>query len=75
MRERYTEKLGIRISKQMMNELDEFVLKHNTSKNSIVRQAISSFLSSTPTISKPIAKPVPTVKNNDDPFSDSIYNW
>ncbi len=75
MRDRYSEKLGIRISKTMMNDLDEFVVNHNASKNSIVRQAISSFLNSVPTTSKPIAKPVPVVKKNDDPFSDSIYNW
>lgn len=58
----------------MMNDLDEFVVNHHASKNSIVRQAISSFLNSTPTaptitIKQPELKPV----KNDDPFEPSRY--
>jgi len=77
MRDRYTERVTVRMSKVMIAELDSFVLNHsNTSKNSIIRQSIQSWLNSTPTAPKPIVKPepTPTVKD-DDPFSDSIYNW
>ena len=77
MKETYDKKITIRISSQMLNELDEFVLNYGSSKNSIIRQAISSWLNSaTAAPKRTIVQPVstPAVKA-DDPFSDSIYNW
>lgn len=73
MRDRYTERVTVRMSPTMLAELDAFVLIHNATKNSIIRQSIQSWLNSTPITSAPIIKqPEPAVKN-DDPFEPSQY--
>lgn len=76
MRDRYKERVTVRISKAMLDELNEFSSNYNISKNSILRQAITSFLNTTPTAPTIKVKTDPaTVVMNDDPFSSSIYNW
>jgi len=74
MRDRYTQRVTVRISPTMLAEIDAFVLNHpNTTKNSIIRQSIQSWLNSTPTVPTiTIKQPEPAVKN-DDPFEPSKY--